>query len=267
MQTDRWITVVEDSRNNLLFSQEDNMKKLIIIFMALFITFPAFAETGITPAKQKGHLPKVRKKVFVPPLKLKTEDQKTLYGLGLVIARQLEVFELTDKELRIVRQGIYDGVKGRKQKVDFAEYSKKSADLGIVRRDAHGKKLALVVPAFMAHEEAREGAVKKESGLIFQSVIEGNGAQPLLTDRIKVHYRTTLIDGKEMESTYKAGKPDELVLNEFMKCLVEGVQLMKQGGKARLICPPALALGKEGNGIIPPDATLVFDVELLEVSK
>jgi FKBP-type peptidyl-prolyl cis-trans isomerase FkpA len=70
-----------------------------------------------------------------------------------------------------------------------------------------------------------------------------------------------------MESTYKSGQPDELVLNEFMKCLSEGVQLMKQGGKARLICPPELALGKEGNGVIPPDATLVFDVELLEVKK
>jgi FKBP-type peptidyl-prolyl cis-trans isomerase FkpA len=70
-----------------------------------------------------------------------------------------------------------------------------------------------------------------------------------------------------MESTYKAGEPDELVLKEFMKCLSEGIQLMKPGGRAKLICPPEIALGKEGNGVIPPDATLVFDVELLEVKK
>jgi FKBP-type peptidyl-prolyl cis-trans isomerase FkpA len=88
-----------------------------------------------------------------------------------------------------------------------------------------------------------------------------------LDDKIKVHYRSTLIDGKEMENTRKGGEPDELVLKEFMKCLVEGVQMMKQGGKARMICPPEIALGKEGSGVIPPDATLVFDVELIEVKK
>lgn len=224
------------------------MQRMIIAALILLVALPVHA---------------ARKKPTSKPM---TEEQKAFYAVGLVLARQLEVFDLSPAELRMVKRGLNDATRGRRPKVDFATYSKKSQELAIARRDAHGKKLAPGVPAFMAHESAREGAVKKESGLIFQSVVEGEGASPTLTDKIRVHYRSTLIDGKEMESTYKSD-PDELVLNEFMKCLAEGIQLMKQGGKARLICPPEIALGKEGNGVIPPDATLVFDVELLEVKK
>ena len=225
------------------------MQRIIIAALILIMALPAYA------AKKK------------PVYRPVTEKQKTLYAVGLVLARQLEVFDLTPAEFRIVRRGLNDAAKGRKPKVDFATYSRKSQELATARRDAHGKKLAPKVPEFMAHEAAKEGAVKTASGLIYQPVKEGDGASPAPTDKIKVHYRSTLIDGKEMENTYKSGQPDELVVNEFMKCLSEGIQMMKQGGRARMICPPETALGKEGNGVIPPDATLVFDVELVEVKK
>lgn len=195
-----------------------------------------------------------------------TEEQKSLYAVGLVLARQLEVFDLTPAELRIVKRGLNDAAKGRKPKADFATYSKKSQELATTRRDAHGKKLASRVPVFIAHEAAREGAVTTASGLIFQSLREGEGEFPKPTDKVKLHFRSSLIDGKEMESTYKS-EPGEFVVEEVTKCLAEGVQLMKQGGKAKLVCPPEIALGKEGNGIVPPDSTIVFDVELLELKK
>jgi len=225
------------------------MQRIFIAALILLLALPAYA------AKKK------------PASKPLTEEQKTFYAIGLVLARQLEVFDLTPSELRIVKRGLNDATKGRKLKADFAVYSKKSQELATARRDAHGKKLAEKVPEFMAAEAEKEGAVKTASGLIFQTVKDGDGATPALTDKITVHYRSTLIDGKEMASTYKSGQPDELVLNEFMKCLTEGIQLMKQGGTARLICPPAIAMGKEGSDIIPPESTLVFDVELLEVKK
>jgi FKBP-type peptidyl-prolyl cis-trans isomerase FkpA len=225
------------------------MQRIIISALILLMALPAYA---------------AKKRPVSRPL---TEEQKALYAIGLVLARQLEVFDLTPAELRMVKRGLSDAVKGRKSKVDFVAYSKKSQELATARRDAHGKKLASMVPEFMAHEAAKEGAIKNESGIIFQPVTAGEGASPVLADKIKVHYRSTLIDGKEMESTYKSGQPDELVLSEFMKCLTEGIQLMKPGGKARLICPPETALGKEGSGVVPPDATLIFDVELLEVKK
>ncbi|MBT0666544.1 FKBP-type peptidyl-prolyl cis-trans isomerase [Geobacter pelophilus] len=225
------------------------MKRIFITALILLIALPAYA---------------AKKKPVTRPL---TEDQKAFYAVGLVLARQLEVFDLTPAELRIVKRGLNDAARGRKPKVDFAVYSKKSQDLAIARRDAHGKKLASRVAAFMAQEEAREGSVKTASGLIFQSVKEGDGAAPALTDKVKVHYKSTLIDGKEMANTYKIGQADASVLNEFMKCLSEGMQMMKQGGKARLICPPEISLGNEGTDNIPPGATLIFDLELLEVTK
>lgn len=223
------------------------MKRIVIVVLLIMTALPAHASMK---KSAKG---------------LMTEEQKTLYAVGLVLARQLEVFDLTPSELKLVKQGMNDATSGRKPKVDLSAYGKKSQELAIARRDAHGKKLLPKVDGFMAHETAREGAVIKESGLVFRSLREGEGISPLPADVIKVHYRSTLIDGKEMASTYKGGQPDELVLNEFMKCLAEGVQMMKEGGKARMICPPGIALGKDGNDVIPPDATLVFDVELLEV--
>ena len=113
-----------------------------------------------------------------------------------------------------------------------------------------------------------KGAVKTASGLIYLPIKEGSGARPAATDRVKVNYRGTFVDGKEFDSSYAAGKPVELQLDKVIKCWSEGIQLMKAGGKARLICPPELAYGERGTGmVIPPNATLVFEIELVEVLK
>lgn len=196
---------------------------------------------------------------------LKTEKQKTLYGVGLVIARQLAVFDLSPAELKIVQQGLADGVRGKKPRVDFAKYSKKSQELGIARRNARGKKLEAVSQEFRDDAAKDPGAVKTASGLVYTSLKEGVGISPTEKDKVRLHYVSTLIDGWEIDSSYKRGQPDETELNSYFKCLTEGVQLMKPGGKARLVCPPEIALGKEGAGIIPPNATLVFMVELLDI--
>lgn len=198
---------------------------------------------------------------------LKSEEQKTLYGVGLVIARQLAVFNLTPRELKLVKQGITDGVRARKAKVDFAEYSKKSQEMGIARRNAVGKKLEAKATEFVDKAAAQPGAVKTASGLVYLSLKEGIGNSPEEKDTVTLHYRSTLVDGREMDSSYKRGKPDEAPLNEFLKCLTEGVKMMKPGGRARLTCPPETGLGKDGAGIIPPNATLVFDIELVGVTK
>lgn len=106
------------------------------------------------------------------------------------------------------------------------------------------------------------------SGLVYQSIKDGSGASPTAADVVKVHYRGTLTDGKEFDSSYKRGQPAEFPLNRVIKCWTEGVQLMKIGGKAKLTCPPAIAYGERGTpgGPIPPNATLNFEVELLGIS-
>jgi FKBP-type peptidyl-prolyl cis-trans isomerase FkpA len=113
---------------------------------------------------------------------------------------------------------------------------------------------------------AQQAPLTKPSGLVFQSLVEGKGAAPAASDVVKVHYRGTFADGKEFDSSHKRGEPTEFPLNGVIPCWTEGVQLMKVGGKARLTCPPAIAYGKRGaGGVIPPDATLTFEIELLAV--
>ena len=106
------------------------------------------------------------------------------------------------------------------------------------------------------------------SGVVFESVQAGSGASPKATDTVKVHYRGTLPDGKEFDSSYKRGQPASFPLNRVIPCWTEAVQLMKPGGKARITCPPKTAYGERGaGGVIPPNATLVFDIELISIGS
>jgi FKBP-type peptidyl-prolyl cis-trans isomerase FkpA len=112
------------------------------------------------------------------------------------------------------------------------------------------------------------GAVVTDSGLVYLSLHDGTGASPAATDTVKVHYKGTLPDGKEFDSSYKRGQPAEFPLNRVIKCWTEGVQLMKVGGKAKLVCPSAIAYGERGvSGLIPPNSTLLFEVELLGIAR
>ncbi len=110
--------------------------------------------------------------------------------------------------------------------------------------------------------------VTTSTGLIYQSLKEGTGDSPKATDTVKVHYKGTFPDGKEFDSSYKRGEPAEFPLNRVIPCWTEGVQRMKPGGKAKLTCPPAIAYGARGMGnVIPPNATLNFEVELISVKR
>ena len=112
-----------------------------------------------------------------------------------------------------------------------------------------------------------EGAVVTPTGLVYRSLKDGAGASPAASDTVKVHYRGTFPDGKEFDSSYKRGQPIEFPLGGVIKCWTEGVQRIKVGGKAKLTCPPEIAYGERGaGGVIPPNATLVFEVELLGIS-
>jgi len=106
------------------------------------------------------------------------------------------------------------------------------------------------------------------SGVKVVHTADGTGPQPKATDTVKVHYRGTLADGKEFDSSYKRGAPASFPLNRVVPCWTEGVQKIKVGGKATLTCPPATAYGERGaGGVVPPNATLTFEVELLAIEK
>lgn len=116
-----------------------------------------------------------------------------------------------------------------------------------------------------ARKEA--GALAAPSGLVYKSITNGAGASPAATDTVKVHYRGTFADGREFDSSYKRNAPTEFPLNRVIPCWTEGVQMMKVGGKAKLTCPSSIAYGERGaGGVIPPNTTLQFEIELLAIN-
>jgi len=131
------------------------------------------------------------------------------------------------------------------------------------------KKIALAgllaLSSLTLHAAAPE---KTASGLIYESLKDGTGPQATPTATVQVHYRGTLADGTEFDSSYKRGQPAAFPLNRVIPCWTEGVSKMKEGGKAKLICPPEIAYGARGAGsAVPPDATLTFEVELIKVIR
>jgi len=123
----------------------------------------------------------------------------------------------------------------------------------------------LVLPSVAGAQASAPPAVSP--GLTYKSVREGTGVSPTATDAVRVHYRGTLMDGTEFDSSYKRGQPATFPLNRVIPCWTQGVQRMKVGGKAELVCPPGLAYGERGaGGTIPPNATLRFEIELLDIN-
>ncbi|QWV95280.1 FKBP-type peptidyl-prolyl cis-trans isomerase [Geomonas oryzisoli] len=197
----------------------------------------------------------------------KAEDQKTFYAIGQIMSRNLAVFDMSQDEIDQVLKGLKDGASGKTPTFDAESYKTKIQQLVTARRTAQGEKLTAKTKDFVDKAAKEQGAVKTPSGLIYRSLKEGTGASPTATDKVKVNYRGTFVDGKEFDSSYTSGRPAEFPLNQVVKCWTEGVQKMKVGGKAQLVCPPDLAYGERGSGPVPANATLVFEVELLDIVK
>ncbi len=190
---------------------------------------------------------------------LKTDDEKTIYALGLVISDNLSQFGFSEAELGILKEGLTDGALKRPHQVDEKVYGPKIQDFAKARVTVASK-------AFLDKAAAEPGAVKKPSGLIYIEEKAGTGETPKATDKVRVHYTGTLADGTVFDSSVERGQPAEFPLNQVIPCWTEGVQLMKVGGKAKLVCPSEIAYGERGAGPkIRPGAALVFQVELLAI--
>jgi FKBP-type peptidyl-prolyl cis-trans isomerase FkpA len=197
---------------------------------------------------------------------LATEDQKTVYALGLVLARELAPFQLSEAELGTVSLGLMDGALGRPPQVDLEAQMPKIQEFGMARVAATSAEEAKASEAFLAAAAAESGAEKLASGLIFREVSAGTGASPKASDIVQVHYHGTLRDGVVFDSSVDRGTPAEFRLDGVIPCWTEGVQKMKVGGKARLVCPASIAYGDRGAPPkIKPGAALVFDVELIGI--
>ena len=195
-----------------------------------------------------------------------TEDEKTLYALGMLISRNLEGFDLSEEELTLVQAGMADGLLGRDTHgVDPVAYQQQIQALAQSRVEAMAASEKAAASGFLAQEEAMEGAQKTESGLIYRVLEEGEGESPTATDRVTVHYHGTLRDGSVFDSSRDRGEPATFGLSQVIPCWTEGLAMMKVGGKSKLVCPPDIAYGDTGRPGIPPGAALVFEVELLGI--
>ena len=200
--------------------------------------------------------------------RLDTDEQKTLYALGIALSRNVSPFNLTADELKLVQAGFADGVLGKEKKVDLDTFGPKIQQLATTRAASTAAAEKKGAEAFVAKAAGEKGATKTASGMIITEIRPGTGETPKATDKVKVHYHGTLIDGTVFDSSVQRGEPITLALNGVIRCWTEGVSMMKVGGKSRLICPPDLAYGDRGAPpTIKPGATLVFEVELLEIVR
>ena len=201
-------------------------------------------------------------------VELETEEQKTLYAIGLAISQSLAAYNLSESELGLVQAGLADGALGRDAKVDVKDYRDDIQKLGRERAKVAADKERAASAAFLEKMAKEKGAQTSESGLVYIVETEGTGAQPKATDTVKVHYHGTLRDGTVFDSSVERGQPATFPFNRVIKCWTEGVQKMKTGGKSTLICPSEIAYGDRGSPPkIPGGATLVFEVELLSVEE
>ncbi len=195
-----------------------------------------------------------------------TEEQKTLYALGLAINQSLSNFTLNEAEFEIVKSGLTDGFSKRPPKVDLKAFGMKISELQQARAAVIAETEKKAGAVFLAKAAAESGAKKTESGAILKTIKEGTGTTPKLTDMVKMHYQGTLIDGTVFDSTTNQSEPVMLRVNEMSKCWLEGIQHIKVGSKSRLVCPSSLGYRDKGlPPLIKPGATLVFEIELFEI--
>ena len=202
------------------------------------------------------------------PAKVETEEEKILYALGLAIAQNtLEPFkgQFSDAEIAVVMQGFTDAVKGNETIVPLQEFGPKINPMLQERLQRVQAQAEEEGKAFREKAAQEEGAVQTASGLIFKELTAGTGVSPQATNRVKVHYHGSLIDGTVFDSSVERGEPVTFALDQVVTGWTEGLQMMKVGGKAKLTIPPELAYGPGGREGIPPNATLIFEVELLGI--
>ena len=221
------------------------VRTALLVVLALAVTAPAFAQS-----------------------EPKTDEEKAFYSFGYNLSQQLQMLNLTPAELAMVQAGLGDGVTKKSPKADPKEFFPKFQVLAKDRVTAGAGEEKKRGAEFLEKAAKEKGATKTASGIVIQEIKAGTGEQPKATDKVKVHYTGTLTDGTVFDSSVQRGQPATFPLNGVVKCWTEGMQQIKVGGKSKLVCPSDLAYGDQGRPPqIKPGATLVFEVELLEIVK
>ena len=206
-------------------------------------------------------------------VELETDNQKVSYSLGLVLGEKLKL-DLEDMDLDAFQKGIKAVYEDTTPLMDSQQVGETMQAFQMKKMEEQRQEVAKLAQAnleegqkFLAENAKKSGVKTTESGLQYEETQAGTGKQPTVADTVKVHYRGTLIDGTEFDSSYARDEPVSFPLNGVIPGWTEGLQLMKEGGKAQLAIPAELAYGPGGMGnAIGPNSALLFEVELLEVN-
>lgn len=203
---------------------------------------------------------------------LDTNDQKASYGIGLNMGSQLGAAE-SHIDMAALINGLRDGMAGNESRVPEAELQSVLQELSATiqaeeaaRMEAESEANAAAGEAFLLENAEKDGVMVTESGLQYEVLREGDGASPASADRVSIHYKGTLLDGTQFDSSYDRGQPAVFGVSGVIPGFSEGLMLMSEGAHYRFFIPSDLAYGPSGSGAtIGPNATLIFEVELLEV--
>ena len=239
------------------------MRFELLLTLLLAAPLAGGAEQPATPARK----PAARTPATKPsaPAPLVSEDEKAVYAIGLSIWRSLSQLDLAPSEVALIQRAIGDAAAG-KPAFPLEEFGGKLEAFGRARAQRVVVREKARSQAYLDKAAIKPGAIRTESGLVFLDVRPGTGASPSAKDTVKVHYRGTLVDGTEFDSSYKRGEPAQFALGGVIRCWTEGVPKIKVGGKARLVCPADIAYGDRGRPSIPGGAALVFEIELLDIA-
>ncbi|HHB80080.1 MAG TPA: FKBP-type peptidyl-prolyl cis-trans isomerase [Saprospiraceae bacterium] len=242
------------------------MKKvLIILIMGLMFvgmscsstkkTAATKAETTTTPGKEELSHPK--------PM---TPREKASYALGVSIYNNLKGQALGDIDINLLAEAMMDVKKGKELKIPLADANAAITEYQKAQTAAAKEKAEAEAKKFLTENAKKPGVKTTASGLQYEVLTPGTGKKPSASDKVTVHYKGMLLDGKVFDSSYKRGQPTTFGLGQVIKGWTEGLQLMKEGAKYRFVIPSELAYGARGAGAdIPPYSTLIFEVELLKV--
>lgn len=229
---------------------------------------PSSSPSGTAPADKNSAAP--TSSPAKPPASA-SSDEEALYYLGYTMGMNIRQFDLNDSEKDSFKRGFLESLTPGAEEPDMQSVGLKIQAFAQKRNEQMAEKNKKLGAEYIEKRAAEKGVEKEPTGFLYKSIQEGEGAQPVMTDRVKVHYTGTLIDGTKFDSSYDRKGPDgnaEPALFPLMgviKCWTEGLQKMKVGGKAQLVCPPELAYGDRSRPKIPGGSTLIFDVELVEI--
>jgi FKBP-type peptidyl-prolyl cis-trans isomerase FkpA len=193
-------------------------------------------------------------------------DEKTFYFIGTALARSVVGFDLSEDEVNAVVKGLRETILGTAEEVDPQVYGPNAQQIPKERQARAAAMEKGESDAFLAGAAKEKDASKTDSGLIFTSLTAGSGESPVADSQVSVNYHGTLRDGTVFDSTVQRGQPAKFGLNGVIPCWTEALQMMKVGGKAKVVCPPEIAYGERGYPpVIPGNAALTFEVELLEI--